>query len=112
MTPARRTTHTCYALAAALSVSAAYLATHHWLYALPAVTAATVFLSVADCYRIEDRRIRARHEQALLAALADEQLPPADARRQLDDGCCDRWWTSAGAEHDRTCRTIARRSAA
>jgi hypothetical protein len=113
VTPARRTAHTCYALAALLSAGAAYLAAHHWPYALPAVTAATVFLSVADSYRLKDRRIRAEHEQARRAALAHEQLlPPADARRQLDDGCCDRWWTSAGAEHDQTCRTIGRRSAA
>lgn len=33
-------------------------------------------------------RIRAWHDQA------------AQARADLEHGCCERWWTSAGAEHD------------
>jgi hypothetical protein len=113
VTPARRTTRACYTLAATLSAGAAYLATLHWLYALPGVIGTAVLLAVADSYRIEARRVRARHERARRAALADEQLlPPADARRQLDEACCERWWTSLGRSHDETCRTLARRSAA
>jgi hypothetical protein len=136
MSSSHRTARACQAAAIGLSACAAYSATHHWLYALPGVVGASVFLAVADSYRSEDRRIRARHEQARRAARSDAQLlalpapccsfwrnsdgqvhgpdctRPPDARRQLDDGCCERWWTSLGAEHDTACPTLAHRSAA
>jgi hypothetical protein len=35
-----------------------------------------------------------------------------EAALALNDACCERWWTSAGAEHDQTCRTVTRRSTA
>ncbi|MFI1324575.1 hypothetical protein ACH4TI_15200 [Streptomyces rochei] len=46
------------------------------------------------------------------AARAERAARPADERASLEDGvvavalaaaCCERWWTSAGAEHDGPC---------
>ncbi len=31
-------------------------------------------------------------------------------RAELDGACCERWWTSLGNDHDRTCRHHIRRS--
>ncbi|MGX1543602.1 hypothetical protein [Streptomyces adustus] len=33
-------------------------------------------------------------------------------RSQLDAACCERWWTSLGADHDSACRHRAHRSSA
>lgn len=113
MTHAQRVARVCRIAALCLTGCATYGACLHWLYALPGVIAAAVFLTVALSYESEDRRIRARHERARRAALVAEVLRRPDPWEQLNTGCCERWWTSLGAEHDTACPTVtARRRAA
>ncbi|MEV5646403.1 hypothetical protein AB0L67_41060 [Streptomyces flaveolus] len=135
MTPAQRTALTLRAAAAFFAVSTGYGAIHCLYYLAPGLVGATVLLMVATCYDGEDRRIRARHNELRRAALAAEQLlppqpccsfwdnsdgmvhgpdctRPPDARAQLDEGCCERWWTSLGTEHDSSCPATATRGRA
>lgn len=73
-----------------------------------AVLAVTFAMAVGWClgYRARARQEAFRAEQAARlhgphpAALADEL---AIGLQALAEACCDRWWTSAGAEHDRPC---------
>jgi hypothetical protein len=74
MTPAQRTARACRITAAGLSITAALLAYEQWVYALPGVIGAGAFLAVADSYRREEQRQRARHAALDAAAAADEQL--------------------------------------
>ncbi|MYR46771.1 hypothetical protein [Streptomyces sp. SID5910] len=104
MTPAQRTARACRIAATIPAASAAYSATHHPLLALPGLLAAGIFLTVAASYTHEDHRQQARHTQLEDAADADAVLlPPPNPREQLDTGCCERWWTSCGWQHDETC---------
>ncbi|MFC7880456.1 hypothetical protein ACFUVV_01010 [Streptomyces sp. NPDC057376] len=112
MTAARRTARACRITAAVLAITAALLAYQHWAYSLPGVVGAGVFLGIADSYRRDEQRHRARHARLEHAARADKQLLPFDdARRGLDLGCCETWWTSCGFQHDSTC-PMQQRSAA
>lgn len=72
--------------------------------ALAVVLAASVFWCLG--YRAHARAAAFRAEQAARlhgphpAALADEI---AIGLQALAEACCDRWFVSAGAEHDRPC---------
>lgn len=113
MTSASRTARACRAAAWLLLLCAGYCATYNPVLALPGLVGVGIFASCAAGYRAEERRARARYEQLARAWHADEQaLQEPDVRQQLDEGCCERWWTSLGAEHDRGCAAHARRSAA
>lgn len=74
MTHAQRTARACRITAAVLAITAALLAYEHWAYSLPGVIGAGVFLGVADSYRRDEQRQRARHAALDAAAAADEQL--------------------------------------
>ncbi|MFD5002186.1 hypothetical protein ACFWMV_04690 [Streptomyces mutabilis] len=77
MTTAQRTARACRITAAALAITAALLAYEHWAYSLPGVVGAGVFLGVADSYRRDEERQRARHAALDAAAYFDERLLPA-----------------------------------
>lgn len=86
MTRAQRTARACRIAAAALYITAACLAYVHWAYALPGVISAGVFLGVADSYRREEQRQRARHARLHHAARSDAALlaaPSCGARHHL-----------------------------
>jgi len=114
MTPAQRTARGCTITAAVISGTAIYAGATNPLLALPGLLTAAIFASVAATYRADEARQRARREQSEAAAAADDQalLRPPDARAQLDTGCCERWWTSCGFDHDPTCPMSEHRSAA
>ncbi|MFE0808180.1 hypothetical protein ACFW34_11940 [Streptomyces sp. NPDC058848] len=78
MSHAQRTARACRITAAVLAITAALLAYEHWAYALPGVIGAGVFLSVADSYRRDEQRQRARHAALHAAAAADEQVLPTN----------------------------------
>ncbi|MFF8093166.1 hypothetical protein [Streptomyces sp. NPDC016675] len=134
MTPSLRTARACRAATVLLLVAAGYAATHHPWLALPGLYAAAVFAWCAARARTEHRRrlvraqraerlARPRSPQPLGAVLqpccafwrhsdgmvhGPECTRPAAALVPAGAGCCERWWTSLGAEHDAGCRRHAR----
>ncbi|MGW0912641.1 hypothetical protein ACWD1Z_12955 [Streptomyces sp. NPDC002784] len=42
----------------------------------------------------------------------DEDAAEHIVRAELDGACCERWWTSLGSDHDRTCPHRVPRSSA
>ncbi|NUS79184.1 MAG: hypothetical protein HOV70_23700 [Streptomyces sp.] len=104
MSPARKA-RACHAGALAAVISGIYPATQHPAYGIPGAVSAVILLLVSASY---DRE--ASTEAA--AARADKQLAPPDARRELERGCCEMWWTSCGFKHETTCPMTAKSSAA
>ncbi|MFP3990675.1 hypothetical protein U9R90_25060 [Streptomyces sp. E11-3] len=49
-----------------------------------------------------DRAYAARHH-APAAEAEDQAALLDDAVRDLDNACCERWWTALGTDHDPTC---------
>ncbi|MET9138870.1 hypothetical protein [Streptomyces parvulus] len=102
MTAARKA-RACHVGALAAIVSAIYPATQHPAFGIPGLASAVILLLVSASYDREARTL----------ARADKQLlPPDDARRELDRGCCEMWWTSCGFKHEPTCPMTTRSSAA
>ncbi|MFG2503627.1 helix-turn-helix domain-containing protein [Streptomyces sp. NPDC048441] len=72
---------------------------------LRAVAPASVVSLPAQCR--EGGAVRAARRQSW-----DDEDARALVRAELSAACCERWWTSAGAAHEDTCRTNDHRSAA
>jgi hypothetical protein len=89
-----------------LAVCAVYAAYHHapWACGAFALGSALVVVAFMREGSLEDALRRE-------AVRAEEEARPAPAAQDLSDdvitvalaaACCERWWTSAGAEHDPT----------
>ncbi|MCI3240259.1 hypothetical protein [Streptomyces spinosisporus] len=92
-----------------LAVTAVYAAYHHALWACGAFAVGSGLAVVAFMREgaLEDARLReaARAERAAHTAPAAQGPPLTDVTADvvavaLAAACCERWWTSAGAEHD------------
>ncbi|MFJ8109961.1 hypothetical protein [Streptomyces sp. NPDC096132] len=104
-----RALHWLYLLGGALTALCATTSARHGAYWYAAGLAAVTFLLVIAAIReyvdADERRAAAvRAERAVrVRALSDERQ-----LRQIADSlghsCCERWWTSCGAEHASTCR--------
>jgi len=108
----RRLTHALaclYGLVALGLISCALAHTQHGDWPAAALTAgAAILLATAiahHAYQRDELRAARREIEALSR--------PRDRRASLEDGvvrvalaaaCCERWWTSAGAEHDHCTR--------
>ncbi|MFJ1653672.1 hypothetical protein ACIOC2_20240 [Streptomyces sp. NPDC088337] len=69
-----------------------------WWYA---ITLFGVSLLLAVAIARETVAARERRAAAVRAERAARlRTWASQARADLEDGCCERWWTSAGAEHD------------
>ncbi|MFJ6561882.1 hypothetical protein ACIQMV_18875 [Streptomyces sp. NPDC091412] len=72
-----------------------------WWYAI-ALFGVVLLLAVAVA-----REYAAAHERRAAAVRAERAARlrawSSQARADLEDGCCERWWTSTGTAHDHTC---------
>lgn len=67
-------------------------------------------LAVGWCWGHTTARIR--HVPVGATAAQDEAAFLVQAITELNGACCDRWWTSAGTDHDPICPNSHRSSAA
>ncbi|MFD5448196.1 hypothetical protein ACWDTR_19170 [Streptomyces sp. NPDC003470] len=136
MQPSLCTFRTCSAVAVLLLGCAGYAATFHPLLAVPGLLGAALFVCCAADARAEYRRqiARARWEERLARPQPEGPLavpaPCCAFWRSADTlghgpectrsaayprpavhDCCERWWTSLGELHDRSCRRGADASA-
>ncbi|MEU3844726.1 hypothetical protein AB0E88_32440 [Streptomyces sp. NPDC028635] len=81
-----------------------------WISVIMAAAAATVLAGVVRPL-VADRR-RAGRERDGRRGTRHVDAAEALARRELSAACCERWWTSLGADHDTACGRRAHRSAA
>ncbi|MGW0495071.1 hypothetical protein ACWD0Z_06410 [Streptomyces sp. NPDC003007] len=94
-----------YALVAVVLLRCAMVSHTHgsWPYALFFAGAAVLLATAIGHHAYHRDELRAAH------ARLEAATRPPDRRASLEDGvvrvalagaCCERWWTSAGAEHD------------
>ncbi|MEV5953749.1 hypothetical protein AB0M11_08220 [Streptomyces sp. NPDC051987] len=95
----------CYLLAAGFLLhcgAASYRDGHHLYAGAFAGTAALLGLAVIldACQREERHDLRAELERATRPPATRASAEDGVVAMALAGACCERWWTSAGAEHD------------
>jgi hypothetical protein len=93
-----------YATAALFLLHCATTSWHHgsWPYTC-LFTAAAILLTTAITHQAWQRdELRAAHARAERLARPTDPTPAIEdaVRLELALACCERWWTSCGAEHD------------
>lgn len=106
----RRLTHALAGLYAVVGLGLAYCSVVSWHNgSLPytAFFAGASILCVVAVAHHSYQRDEIRHAHAEIDALKRASKPPTDASDgvvavAMAAACCERWWTSAGAEHEPT----------
>ncbi|WP_328436943.1 hypothetical protein OHA71_06575 [Streptomyces sp. NBC_00444] len=76
-----------------------------WDSLLTAATSVVLLIAIAEQYELADalREAAALCEREGQRAAWDDEQAEALAADELDDACCEHWWTSFGTDHDDTC---------
>lgn len=108
MTPSSRILRWHYIVAAAFTGHCAATTANAtgpgstWYAAGLFVVSLLLLVALAREYIHADEKRAATRAEALRAQRAERMRAWQERQRAEVDGCCERWWTSAGAEHDTT----------
>jgi hypothetical protein len=103
--PSSRILRWHYIAAAALvgHCAATSLNANAWWYGIGLFIASLLFLvALVRDIVAADRACKTALDEATRVDRAARMRAWQDRQRAEIDGCCERWWTSAGAEHDTT----------